>query len=82
MTTGNESPGTGVTNDMLDGLLGAQVAAAQRRIAAERAREEWPVVVGQVLGKLTRRSRRHDDALAAIDARLAALESAMGIGRG
>lgn len=34
MTTGNETPDTGVTNDMLDGALGAQVAAAQTRIAA------------------------------------------------
>lgn len=82
MKTANEAPDTGVTNDMLDGLLGAQVAAAQARIAGERAREEWPGLVGQVLARLAGRSRHHDDALAAIDARLAALEATMDAGRG
>lgn len=71
MITGNEAPHTGVTNDMLDGLLGAQVAAAQSRIAAERAREEWPGNVNAILRALA-------DKLAAQEARIAALEAGQG----
>lgn len=71
MTTGNEAPDTGVTNDMLDGALGAQVAAAQAHIAAERAREEWPSNVNAILRALA-------DRVAEQGARIAALESRLG----
>ena len=70
MKTGNEAPHTGVTNDMLDGLLGAQVAAAQDRIAAERAREEWPANVNAVLRALAGRAAEHEARIAALEARL------------
>jgi hypothetical protein len=70
MTTGNEAPDTGVTNDMLDGLLGAQVAAAQRRIAEERAREEWPANVNAILRALTDKVASQDTRIAALEARL------------
>lgn len=69
MTTGNETPGTGVTNDMLDGLLGVHVAAAQHRIAAERAREEWPANVNAALQALTDRVLDHEARVARLEAR-------------
>ncbi len=49
MKTENEAPDTGVTNDMVAGALGAQVAAAQARIVAKRAREEWPELIGHAM---------------------------------
>lgn len=70
MTTGNEAPATGVTNDMLDGLLGVQVAAAQDRIAAERAREEWPGNVNAILRALADKVASHEARIAALEARL------------
>lgn len=70
MTTGNETPQTGVTNDMLDGLLGAEVATAQRRIAAERAREEWPGNVNAILRALADKVAQHEARIAALESRL------------
>lgn len=70
MKTGNEAPHTGVTNEMLDGLLGAQVAAAQSRIAAERAREEWPGNVNSILRALADKVAQHEARIAALEARL------------
>jgi len=70
MTTGNEAPDIGVTNDMLDGALGAQVAAAQARIAAERAREEWPANVNAILRALADKVAEQGTRVAALEARL------------
>lgn len=70
MKTGNEAPHTGVTNDMLDGLLGAQVAAAQSRIASERAREEWPGNVNAILRALADKVASHESRIGALEARL------------
>ena len=70
MKTGNEAPDTGVTNDMLDGLLGAQVAAAQARIAGERARKEWPANVNVILRALADKVASHEARIAALEARL------------
>lgn len=71
MKTGNEAPHTGVTNDMLDGLLGAQVAAAQRRIETERAREQWPAHVNEVLRLLAAK-------VTALEGRVLQLEAGRG----
>lgn len=70
MKTGNEAPDTGVTNDMLDGALGAQVAAAQARVAAERAREEWPANVNAILRALADRVAAHEARIATLETRL------------
>lgn len=70
MTTANEAPHTGVTNEMLDGLLGVQVAAAQARIAAEQAREEWPGNVNAILRALADKVAQHEARIAALEARL------------
>lgn len=60
MKTGNETPDTGVTTDMLDDLLGAHVASAQRRIEAERAREQWPANVNAILRALADKVAEHE----------------------
>lgn len=71
MTTGNETRDTGVTNEMLDRLLEQRVAAVQRQIAADRAREEWPVNVNEALRLLTEKIKD-------LQTRLAAVESGRG----
>lgn len=68
MKTGNETPDTGVTNDMLDMSAWAHVDATQRRIAAERAREEWPANVNEALRLLTEKVLDLQTRLAAVEA--------------
>ena len=69
MTSGNETPDTGVTNDMLDRLLEQRVAAAQRQIAVDEAREMWPVNVNAALQALADRVLDHEARVARLEAR-------------
>ena len=68
MTTGNEAPDTGVTNDMLDRLLEQRVAVAQRQIAMDEAREMWPVNVNAALQALADRVLAHEARIARLEA--------------
>ncbi|WP_121117772.1 hypothetical protein [Croceibacterium ferulae] len=66
--TGNENGAYGITNDMLDGLHGVEVAAVQRRIAEEQARLEWPANVKAVLELLVERVSELQKRVAALEA--------------
>lgn len=83
MTTNrNETERYGLSREQTDAMFertGKQLMAE----AAERQRASaWPGLVDRLLDRLIGRSLEDREALAAIDARLSALETAMGISRG
>lgn len=68
MTTGNEDGAYGITNEMLDGLHGVEVAAVQRRLAEEQARLEWPANVKAALELLVEKVSELQRRVAALEA--------------
>lgn len=83
MTTNpNKVPKYDPTPEMLDQICArtTEQALAQRR--AEQWALEWPWLVERTLAALAGRSAMQDETLASLNARLATIETALGISKG
>lgn len=68
-----------ISSEQLDALFASSAENLAANNAARQRAEEWPNVIERLLVKVARRSDVQDELLTAIDARLLALEAAMGI---
>jgi len=72
----NETERFGMTPGQIDAVFARSSAQAMADRNARQHAAEWPSVIERALAVLVGRSAKQDEALVALDARIAALEAA------